>query len=181
MGSVCAAATVVKAGALDVGTVGLFVLLRWSSFADDTYGAVILLDREYVDAVTVEGLVLSTDWVLGLVTVSDGAGVGVAAKVEVVIAVVASLVGEVRAAVGLVPVVSALRVAVLWVGIVCVVCTAVLCLLVLFWLVVTPAVAVAVAADTVVAVVFVGSPPSVAATLVTSAGVPVAVSAAVSA
>lgn len=45
----------------------------------------------------------------------------------------------------------------------------------------TPAVAVAVAADTVVAVVFVGSPPSVAATLVTSAGVPVAVSAAVSA
>lgn len=105
VGSVCAAATVVKAGALDVGTVGLFVL----SFADDTYGAVILLDREYVDAVTVEGLVLSTDWVLGLVTVSDGAGVGVA----VVIAVVASLVGEVRAAVGLVPVVSALRVAVL--------------------------------------------------------------------
>lgn len=69
----------------------------------------ILLDREYVDAVTVEGLVLSTDWVLGLVTVSDGAGVGVA----VVIAVVASLVGEVRAAVGLVPVVSALRVGVL--------------------------------------------------------------------
>lgn len=109
VGSVCAAATVVKAGALDVGTVGLFVL----SFADDTYGAVILLDREYVDAVTVEGLVLSTDWMLGLVTVSDGAGVGVAAKVEVVIAVVASLVGEVRAAVGLVPVVSALRVAVL--------------------------------------------------------------------
>lgn len=73
----------------------------------------ILLDREYVDAVTVEGLVLSTDWVLGLVTVSDGAGVGVAAKVEVVIAVVASLVGEGRAAVGLVPVVSALRVGVL--------------------------------------------------------------------
>lgn len=65
----------------------------------------ILLDREYVDAVTVEGLVLSTDWVLRVVTVSDGAGVDVAAKVEVVIAVVASLEGEVRAAVGLVPVV----------------------------------------------------------------------------
>lgn len=114
VGSVCAAATVVKAGALDVGTVGLFVLSRCSSFGDDTlYGAVILLDREYVDAVTVEGLVLSTDWVLGVVTVSDGAGVGVAAKVEVVIAVVASLVGEVRAAVGLVAAVSALRVGVL--------------------------------------------------------------------
>lgn len=68
---------------------------------------------KYVDAVTVEGLVLSTDWVLGVVTVSDGAGVDVAAKVEVVIAVVASLVGEVRAVVGLVPAVSALRIGVL--------------------------------------------------------------------
>lgn len=44
MGSVCAAATVVEAGALDVGTVGLFVLSRCSSFGDDTYGTVILLD-----------------------------------------------------------------------------------------------------------------------------------------
>lgn len=53
---------------------------------------------------------------MGVETVFDGAGVGVAAKVEVVIAVVASLavlVGEVRAAVGLVPVASALRVGVL--------------------------------------------------------------------
>lgn len=180
MGSVCAAATVVEAGALDVGTVGLFVLSRCSSFGDDTYGTVILLDWEYVDAVTVEGLVLSTDAVLGVVTVSDGAGVDVAAEVEVVIvASLAALVGDVRAAVGLVPVVSALRVGVLWVGIVCVVCTAVLCLSVLFWLVVTPAVAVV--ADTVVAVVFVGLSPSLAAILVTSAGVPVIVSVAVSA
>lgn len=94
VGSVCAAATVVKAGALDVGTVGLFVLSCCSSFGDDTLcGAV-----------------------MGVETVFDGAGVGVAAKVEVVIAVVASLavlVGEVRAAVGLVPVASALRVGVL--------------------------------------------------------------------
>lgn len=57
---------------------------------------------------------LSTDAVLGVVTVSDGAGVDVAAEVEVVIvASLAALVGEVRAAVGLVPVVSALRVGVL--------------------------------------------------------------------
>lgn len=110
--------TAVKAAAVAVGTVGLFVLSRCSSFCDDTlYGAVALLDREYGDAVTVEGLVLSTDPVLGGAAVSDGAGVGVAAKVEVVITVVVSLgvlVGEVRAAVGLVPfpVVTALTVGV---------------------------------------------------------------------
>lgn len=108
LGGVCAAVTVVTAGAIDGAAVGLFVLSR-RSFADDTlYGAVILLDRGYGDAVTVEGLVLSADSVVGVATAFDGAGVGVAAKVEVVTAVVVSLavlVGGVRVAV--VPVASA--------------------------------------------------------------------------
>lgn len=112
VGGVCAAVTVVTAGAVDGAAVGLFVLSR-RSFADDTlYGAVILLDRGYGDVVTVEGLVLSADSVVGVATVFDGAGVGVAAKVAAtptvataVVVSLAALVGGVRDAV--VPVASA--------------------------------------------------------------------------